>query len=94
MDPFSRLLDPGVTGFANLKNSSLSAVFFFLIGRDAVQLRDFHSAVPSFWCRYSVPRHSWLAESMVVRVEPLGQDHQLNVRHRTTVRPFLSLPYF
>jgi len=47
-------------------------VVLFLVGRNFVQLRDFHSAAPLFRCRHSVSRHSGLAESMVVRVEPLG----------------------
>ena len=56
-------------------------------GWNAVQFRDRYSAIRDLRCYHSVPRHSELAASMAVRVEPLGQDHVLDGLHRATVRP-------
>ena len=58
---------------------------FLLVGRDVVQFCDRHSALRFLRRHHPVPRPPGLATSLVVRVEPLGQDHQLNAHHRTTV---------
>ena len=62
------------------------------VGRDVVQFRDRYPALRVLRCHHSVPRPSELATSMAIRVEPLGQNHQLDAHHRTTVRPSL-LPF-
>ena len=77
-----RLLDPRV--------ADLFSLLLLLADRDVVQLHDCHSALRYFRRRHSVPRHSGLVTSVVVRVEPLGEDHQFDAHHRTTVRPFPS----
>ena len=80
---------PPGSGFADKKNR-LDVVLF--TGWDVVQFRDCNSAIRFLRCHHSVPRHSGLATSVVVRAEPLDQDHLLDAHHRTTVRPFL--PFF
>ena len=62
------------------------------VGRDVVQFRGCHSVVRVLWCHHSISSSSALAPSVAIRDESLGQDHQLDAHHRTTVRLPPSLP--